>query len=164
MRNYDLAIANDHAGFDLKLKILEFLTHIGYEIYSNNPANRHLMTYQNKKKSIIDLGAYNTDRVDYPDYAKKVVEEIIEGNIKQGILICGTGIGMSIAANRSSSVRAALCLNEFMAERSRSHNNANVLVLGSKITEEEVVFRIINKFLTTEFESGRHAQRVNKIS
>ena len=71
---------------------------------------------------------------------------------------------MSIVANRSSSVRAALCLNEFMAERSRLHNNANVLVLASKITEEPVVFRIISKFLTTEFESGRHAQRVNKIS
>ena len=77
MRNYDLAIANDHAGFDLKLKILEFLTHIGYEIYSNNPANRHLITYQNKKKSIIDLGSYNTDRVDYPDYAKKLLRKLL---------------------------------------------------------------------------------------
>lgn len=164
MRNYDLAIANDHAGFELKLKILEFLTQSNYEIYSTNPAKHHIVNHQNLKKSIIDLGSHSTDRVDYPDYAKKLVEEIIEGNVKYGILICGTGIGMSIAANRSSAVRAALCLNEFMAERARSHNNANVLVLASKITEDQVIFQMIDKFLTTEFENGRHAQRVNKIS
>lgn len=164
MQNYDLVIANDHAGFDLKLKILDFLSQASYEIYSNNPEKRHLAGGQKKQKSIMDLGCYSTERVDYPDYAKKVVEEIIEGNTKYGILICGTGIGMSIAANRSCAVRAALCLNEFMAERARSHNDANILVLASKLTEERLVFQVINKFLNTEFESGRHAQRVGKIS
>ena len=164
MQNYDLVIANDHAGFDLKLKILDFLSQAGYAIYSNNLEKRRLNSGQKRSKSIMDLGCYSTERVDYPDYAKKVVEEIIEGNSKYGILICGTGIGMSIAANRSSVIRAALCLNEFMAERARSHNDANILVLASKLTEEKTVFQMIDKFLNTEFESGRHAQRVNKIS
>lgn len=164
MQNYDLVIANDHGGFDLKLEILDFLSQAGYKIYSNNSEKRHLNVGQKNHKTILDLGCDSLERVDYPDYAKKLVEEIIEGNAKYGILICNTGIGMSIAANRSSVIRAALCLDEFMAERARSHNDANVLVLASKLTEEKTVFQMIDKFLSTDFESGRHAQRVNKIS
>ncbi len=164
MQNYDLVIANDHGGFDLKVKILDFLSQAGYKIYSNNLEKSQLSYRRKNSKTILDLGCYSTERVDYPDYAKKLVEEIIEENAKYGILICNTGIGMSIAANRSSDIRAALCLNEFMAERARSHNNANVLVLASKLTEEKTVFQMIDKFLNTDFESGRHAQRVDKIS
>jgi ribose 5-phosphate isomerase B len=164
MQNYDLVIANDHGGFELKLKILDFLIQNGYKTYSNYSEKLSLNLELNNQKTILDLGCDSLERVDYPDYAKKLVEEIIEGNVKYGILICNTGIGMSIAANRSSVIRAALCLNKFMAERARSHNDANVLVLASNLTEEKTVFQIIEKFLSTSFENGRHAQRVNKIS
>lgn len=107
MKNYDLAIASDHAGTNLKAKIINHL--------------------QEKGLKILNLGSDNDDRVDYPDYAYKMVEEIIEESVPKGILICGTGIGMSIAANRSSSIRAALCMTEAMAKYSRLHNDANVL-------------------------------------
>lgn len=164
MKIYDLVIANDHGGFELKVKILDFLSQSGYKIYSSNSAKHPFNPGQKNSKTILDLGCNSLERVDYPDYAKKVVEEIIEGDATYGILICNTGIGMSIAANRSSVIRAALCLNEFMAERARSHNNANVLVLASKLTDDKTVYQMIDKFLNTEFESGRHAQRINKIS
>jgi len=143
MKIYDLAIASDHAGVNLKAKIIKFL--------------------QQKNLKILNLGSDNEDSVDYPDYAHKVVEEIVEGSSPKGILICGTGIGMSIAANRSSSIRAALCTSEYMAERSRMHNNANILVLGSKLIEDEVSLKLVEKFLDTKFEGGRHIGRLNKI-
>ncbi len=143
MKVYNLVIASDHAGVNLKAKIIQSL--------------------QKKNLEILDLGPYNDDRVDYPDYAYKVVEEIIEESVPMGILICGTGIGMSIAANRSSSIRAALCLTEEMAKYSRLHNNSNVLVLGSKLVEDDLSLRMVDIFLETKFEGGRHARRLSKI-
>ena len=143
MQNYDLAIASDHAGVNLKAKIIQFSRKQGVKI--------------------LDLGVDDEERVDYPDYAHKMVEEIIEEVTIQGILICGTGIGMSIAANRSSDIRAALCLTEFMAERARMHNDANILVLGSKLIEDSLSLKIVDKFLNTKFEGGRHSRRLAKI-
>lgn len=144
MKNYNIAIASDHTGFELKTQIINFL--------------------QARALNILDLGTINgQETVDYPDYADKMVEEIISETVNIGILICGTGIGMSIAANRSSVIRAALCSNEFMAERARSHNNANILVLGSKIVSGKLALEIVDKFLATKFEGGRHARRLDKI-
>ena len=143
MKNYDLAIASDHAGVKLKGKIIQYL--------------------QKKGMKVLNLGTDTEERVDYPDFTYKMVEEIIEQTVLQGILICGTGIGMSIAANRSSDIRAALCTREFMAERARSHNDANILVLGSKLVDDDISIKIVEKFLQTEFEGGRHARRIAKI-
>lgn len=144
MQNYDLAIANDHSGVLLKDKIVKFLS--------------------DRQIKVLDLGSHGTQHVDYPDFANKVVEEIIEETVHKGILICGSGIGMSIAANRSSMIRAALCFNEFMAERARLHNDANILVLGSKIIDDDLSIKIVEKFLSTKFEGGRHVSRLSKIS
>lgn len=144
MHNYDLAIANDHAGVELKYKILKLL--------------------KDKGLKILNFGTDDTQRVDYPDFAQQVVESIIERRAKQGILICGTGIGMSIAANRSLAIKAALCTTEFMAERARAHNDANILILGSKITEDYASLAIVEKFLCTKFEGGRHSKRLDKIT
>lgn len=143
MKNYDLAIASDHAGVNLKAKIIQFL--------------------QKKNLKILDLGTDTDESVDYPDYSHKMVEEIIEKTVPAGILICGTGIGMSIAANRSSSIRAALCITEYMAERARMHNDANILVLGSKLTPDELSIKMVERFLETKFEGGRHIRRLGKI-
>ena len=143
MKNYDLAIASDHAGVKLKGKIIQYL--------------------QKKGMKVLNLGTDTEERVDYPDFTYKMVEEVIEQTVLQGILICGTGIGMSIAANRSSDIRAALCASEFMAEHARSHNDANILVLGSKLVDDDISIKIVEKFLQTEFEGGRHARRIAKI-
>jgi ribose 5-phosphate isomerase B len=143
MKNYDLAIASDHAGVKLKGKIIRDL--------------------RKKNIKVLDLGTDSEEKVDYPDFTYKMVEEIIEKTVSQGILICGTGIGMSIAANRSSDIRAALCTSEFMAERARSHNDANILVLGSKLVDDDTSIKMVEKFLKTEFEGGRHARRIAKI-
>jgi ribose 5-phosphate isomerase B len=143
MKNYDLAIASDHAGVKLKGKIIHDL--------------------RKKNVKVLDLGTDSEERVDYPDFTYKMVEEIIEKTVSQGILICGTGIGMSIAANRSSDIRAALCTSEFMAERARSHNDANILVLGSKLVDDDISIKMVEKFLNTEFEGGRHARSIAKI-
>lgn len=143
MLNFALGIASDHAGFELKTKVVDFL--------------------QNNNFRVLDLGTHSKESVDYPDYAKKLTDEIIEETIAFGILICDTGIGMSMAANRNSEIRAALCTNEFMAERARLHNDANVLVLGSKISDEETAVKITQKFLKTSFEGGRHSNRLKKI-
>ena len=143
MPTFDLVIASDHAGFELKTKIVNFLLA--------------------KNLRVLDLGTNNLDKVDYPDFAKKLVDEIIQGTASIGILICATGIGMSIAANRNSEIRAALCTNEFMAERARLHNDANILVLGGQVTGENLALKMIEIFLDTNFEGGRHAHRLSKI-
>ena len=140
--NNTIFIASDHAGYQLKQYILDII----------------------KNHKLVDLGPPDSEVVDYPDYAHLVCESVLEIENSYGILICGTGIGMSIAANRLTKIRAALCLNSFMAMKARQHNNANILVLGAKIIELSEVENIINKFFTTNFEGGRHTKRVNKLS
>ncbi len=112
---------------------------------------------------VFDLGPYNTESVDYPDYAQKVCDNISDASSEFGILICSTGIGMSIAANRHSYIRAALCTNIFMAERSRAHNDANILVLGNTISSIKESIDMVKKFFTTTFEGGKHTKRLAKI-
>ena len=143
MKTYEIVIASDHSGYKLKSEIIEYL--------------------QKKSLSVYDCGTHNTQSVDYPDYAKKVVDNIIEKLARIGILIGDTGIGMSIVANRNSEIRAALCVNTLTAEYAKAHNNANILVLGAKILDHEVVFDIIDRFLDTKFEGGRHSVRLLKI-
>jgi ribose 5-phosphate isomerase B len=142
---YKISIASDHNGVEYKAKLVEYLKSQGH--------------------FVLDLGPFSSEEsVDYPDYAKKLCESILEGASELGVLICNTGIGMSMAANRSSYIRAALCVNEDMAERARSHNDANVLVLGSQISTEKESRNILNKFLITSFDGGRHSRRLAKIS
>ncbi|MFN8832447.1 MAG: ribose 5-phosphate isomerase B [Alphaproteobacteria bacterium] len=137
-----ICIAADHAGFELKNSILE-----------------HFRSYE-----IVDLGTYSSESVDYPEYAKKVAEYLGDNTGDYGILICGTGIGVSIAANRYPHIRAALCRDHFDAKLSRAHNNANVLVLGARTNGFEDVIKMIDTFLSTDFEGGRHERRVKKIN
>lgn len=144
MYSYDIAIASDHAGVILKSKIISFL--------------------EKKNLNVLNLGTNSNKSVDYSDFSSKVIERIIKNTIPVGILICGTGIGMSIAANRNRSIRAALCTTEYMAQHSKMHNNANILVLGSKIISSSKSLKIVQKFLETSFEGGRHSNRVGKIS
>lgn len=136
-----ILIASDHAGFELK----EFI-------------RRKFDNYQ-----FIDLGTDSTESVDYPDYGHKLAQEIENKTAEKGILICGSGIGISIAANRNKAVRAALCTSEEMALLARKHNDANVLALGARITSTENNLKIIEKFLTTPFDGGRHEDRVKKL-
>ncbi len=137
-----VAVGNDHRGFELKQLVLKILAETGYE-------------YR-------DFGSYSTESVDYPDIARKVGEAVAKGEYERGILICDTGIGMSIAANKVNGVRAALCYDSFCAYRSRLHNDSNVLAIGTGL-KEEAIRDIIHKFLTTQFEGGRHIPRLNKI-
>ena len=111
-----------------------------------------------------DLGAHSTDSVDYPDYAKQLCAQLKNSNESFGVLICGSGQGMAIAANRHPHIRAALCWSEEVAKLSRAHNNANVLCLGSRLITIEVAQQILKVFLTTQYEGGRHDQRVAKLS
>jgi len=110
-----------------------------------------------------DIGCNNTETMDYPDIAQKVAETVAEGDFERGILICGTGIGMSIAANKVKGIRAALCHDAFCARRARQHNDANILCLGAE-QEQDIIREVIETFLATEFEGGRHSRRVDKIS
>ena len=138
-----IAIGCDHRGLALKELIVPFLQNAGH-------------SYQ-------DFGCYNTDSVDYPDIAQKVGETVASGNFDLGILICNTGIGMSIAANKIKDVRAALCCDVFAAQRARQHNDANVLCLRGEDIDTEAALEIVKTFLATDFEGGRHVRRVNKI-
>jgi ribose 5-phosphate isomerase B len=139
-----IIIGSDHAGFDLKKKYIELLAlEPGYEV--------------------TDAGAYSIDPVDYPDIARKVALAVSNGEYEKGVLICGSGIGMSIAANRFRGVRAALCHDIFTAEMSRRHNNANILVVGSRVTGEGLAIEMLKVFLKTAFEEGRHKTRIDKI-
>lgn len=139
----NIAVASDHGGFELKQELI-----------------RH---YKEKGIFLNDLGTYNTDSCDYPDQAKKMAETILSGKAKLGILICGTGIGISIAANRYHGIRAALLYDDFTAEMAKRHNNANVLVFGGRTMKAEDVIRRIDIFNKTEFEGGRHCRRIEKI-
>ena len=137
-----IAIGCDHRGLNLKQFIIKLITEAGH--------------------SYDDFGCYTTDSVDYPDIAKKVAEAVARDDFEQGILICDTGIGMCIVANKVKGIRAALCHNAFYARRARQHNDANILCLGAGRGQEEVP-EIIQTYLSTEFESGRHQRRLNKI-
>ncbi|MDX1923788.1 MAG: ribose 5-phosphate isomerase B [Rickettsiaceae bacterium] len=139
-----ISIASDHAGFDLKTHLISELKISGI--------------------SIIDSGCYDTFSCDYPDYAKKTCKDVIDKKASFGVLICGTGIGMSICANKFSGIRAALCTNELMAEKARQHNDANILVLGARITKKNEAVNILIKFLESIFEGGRHQMRLNKFA
>lgn len=138
-----IAIGSDHAGFELK----EFLR-------------------DNLKDSNIELTDYGTkseDSVDYPEYGFNVANDVSKGIQNKGILVCGSGIGMSIIANKVDNIRAALCLNEEQAKLSRQHNNSNVLVLAGRMTDKNVALQILNSWLSTDFEGGRHERRIEKI-
>lgn len=158
MKNINIAIANDHAGFELKKSIIDYLENFGYKSCQENG-----FYPSNNANIILDLGCYSSASVDYPDYAKKLALVMENQAINYGILICATGIGMSIAINRYPQIRGALCITEFMAMRARAHNDANVLVLGSCLTNETQAAEITQKFLSTEFEGGRHADRVKQL-
>ena len=143
-----LYIASDHAGFELKKYLL------------NSPS----LTAATKSWEWQDLGPQNADRVDYPDYAKKLCEQLLKAPAGSfGILICGSGQGMAMTANRNKGIRAALAWNEESASLSRAHNNANILCLGARLLEPSVAVKITEIFLRTQVEGGRHIDRVEKI-
>ncbi|OGQ33809.1 MAG: ribose 5-phosphate isomerase B [Deltaproteobacteria bacterium RIFCSPHIGHO2_12_FULL_43_9] len=144
MSSTKILIASDHAGLELKNKIIE--------------------SVKNKGVVLEDLGTYNTDSVDYPDKAVELSKKITSNEFSRGILICGTGIGMSIVANRFPGVRAALVQDPYSAKMAREHNDANVLVLGGRVVKPEIAMELVDIFLNTKFEGGRHQQRVDKIN
>ena len=139
-----LAIGNDHAGYDLKMVILTYLQSEGYEVK--------------------DYGTYSAERADYPDFAHPVSEAIENGEFESGILICGSGNGISMTANKHQGIRAALCWNREIAELARLHNNANVLALPARFIDVDEAKACVDVFLSTNFEGGRHHARVEKIS
>ena len=138
-----VGIASDHAGFDLK------------EVIKN-----HLI---NKNISIFDLGPFNDQSVDYPDYAKKLANRIKLKKSDVGILVCGSGTGMAISANKIKTIRAAVCYNLKSTRLCRQHNNANILALGSRLIKKKLSLKLVEVFLKTKFEGGRHLKRINKI-
>jgi ribose 5-phosphate isomerase B len=139
-----IAIGSDHRGFEAKTRILAVMHQLGHEIH--------------------DAGAHGRDSVDYPDFAFEVARAVSEGRAERGILICGTGIGMCIAANKVHNVRAAPCHDCITAEMSRRHNDANVLCLSADLLGEELMERMVRIWLETPFDGGRHARRVDKIT
>ena len=138
-----VAIGNDHGGLNFKEDLLELLKELGHEVE--------------------DFGCNSPDSVDYPDYAGLVTEAVLGGDCERGILICGSGIGMSMAANRRQGIRAALCQEQFGARMSREHNNANVLCLGARIIGPSLAMEIVRTWLETEFAGGRHQKRIDKF-
>ncbi len=139
-----VVIGSDHGGYSLKEVILPLLKELGHEV--------------------IDVGCHNEESVDYPGYADLVCEKIDKGESDMGILICGTGIGMSMAANKHKGIRAALCSEHFTAQMSREHNDANVLCLGERVTGPGVAMEIVRTWLNTPFGGGRHQRRIALFS
>ena len=138
-----IAIASDHGGFELKESIITFLLKKGWEVDN--------------------LGAPSTDSVDYPDYGIKVAKAIIEKKFVRGILICGTGVGMSIVVNRFPGIRGTLCSDVYTAKMCREHNDSNILILGGRVIGVSLALEILDIWLKTEFEGGRHQRRLDKI-
>lgn len=140
-----IAVGADHAGWEVKEYLIKFLKQEGHEVQ--------------------DMGTFNNKvSVDYPDYAYKVASFVSQGLAERGILICGSGVGVAITANKVKGVRAALANNVELARLSRAHNNSNVLALGARLTDLNTIIKIVKIWLTTDFEAGRHQQRLNKIS
>ena len=138
-----IALASDHAGYAEKERLKGVLTDLGIEFD--------------------DLGTVSEDSVDYPDYARKVAEQVAQGHVEQGLLVCGSGTGMAITANKVPGVRAAVAWSEEIARLARQHNNANVLAIGARTTPPDEIPKIVRAWFTTQFEGGRHAARVEKI-
>ena len=138
-----VSLASDHAGFNLKERIKKFLI--------------------KKKIKVIDLGPKNESSVDYPDFARKVARNVVTKKSNIGILVCGSGMGMAIAANKHKKIRAALCYSVKNAKLSRLHNNANIITLGARLINKNTAFKCIDVFLNTKFEGGRHIKRIKKI-
>ena len=138
-----ICIASDHAGYDLKEKIKDFLI--------------------NKDIPVIDLGPFTDVSVDYPDYAKKAAKRVLLKKSDAGILVCGSGTGMAITANKFKGIRAAQCYSKVSTILSRQHNNANIICLGSRVLKNKEALNFVNFFLFTKFNAGRHKKRVNKI-
>lgn len=139
-----VAIGCDHGGLDLKEAVISVLKEINLEF--------------------VDMGTHDRSSCDYPDYAEKVAAAVVSGECQQGILICGTGIGMSMAANKVPGIRAALCNEVFSAKMTRAHNDANILCIGARVVGAGVAQEIVKAYFTSAFEGGRHAQRVAKIN
>lgn len=138
-----IAIGSDHAGYELKAEIVKFL--------------------QSNNHEVVDFGTCDCKSVDYPDYGEKVAEAVKNGDCDRGIVVCGTGIGISISANKVPGIRAALCTDSFMARMSREHNNANVLAIGARIVGLDLAIDIVDTWIKTEFLGDRHQRRLDKI-
>src|SRR5690554_2499996 len=138
-----IGIGSDHGGYELKEGIKEYLVGEGIQV--------------------VDFGTDSLESVDYPDFARKVAEAVLNKEVDRGILICGTGIGISIAANRIKGIRCALCSDTFSARMSREHNDANILAMGGRVVGLGLATDIVKAFITSEFEGGRHERRINKI-
>lgn len=139
-----IALGSDHGGFELKNEIIEYLKENGYDIK--------------------DFGPFSSESCDYPDYALKVAESVKNKEYDFGILICGTGIGISLAANKVPGIRAALCSDTFSAHATRQHNNANILAMGQRVVGVGLALDIVKTFLEAEFEGGRHQTRIDKLT
>ena len=143
MEKKKIVIASDHGGYDLKNELIKYLASQDFEI--------------------VDFGTYNKESCNYPYYAKKVAQAIIDGEFERGILVCGTGIGMQIAANRFKGIRAACPQNCYCARMSRAHNDSNILTLGQRVLGVDAAIEILNVWLNTEFEGGRHQERIDML-
>jgi len=139
-----IALGSDHGGFGLKKEIIEYL--------------------EKKNIEVTDFGTHTEESCDYPDYALKVAEQVAEGNFEFGIIVCGTGIGVSIVANKVPGIRAALCGDTFSAHATRQHNNANILTLGARVVGAGLALDIVEVFITAKFEGDRHQKRIDKIT
>lgn len=138
-----IGIGSDHGGFELKEYIKEFL--------------------EEQKVEYVDYGTNSNESVDYPDFGRVVSEAVVNKEVDRGIVVCGTGIGISIAANKVKGIRCALCSDTYSAKMSRQHNNANVLALGGRVLGRDLAIEIVKTWLENEFEGGRHERRINKI-
>ncbi|MCR3956312.1 MAG: ribose 5-phosphate isomerase B [Gudongella sp.] len=139
-----IGIGSDHGGFELKEEMKKFLEENGYQVK--------------------DFGTHGKESVDYPDYGRIVGEAVVAGEIDKGVVICGTGIGISISANKVKGVRAALCGDVYSARMSREHNNANIIAMGGRVLGVDLAKEILSAYLKSEFQGGRHERRVNKIA
>ena len=139
-----IAIGSDHVGFDLKIKIIEYLKTLEYEV--------------------TDFGTYSKKRTDYPVYGQKVANEIVIRNFERGILICGTGVGISLSANKVKGIRAVVCSEPYSAKLSKEHNDTNILAFGSRVVGLELAKMIVKEWLEAKFEGGRHSNRLKLIS